>query len=448
MSISPLHKKTFAVLMLSIPFSSNAYAEDIAGQLIKNSQIQFETHLDAFVDSPAARTDREIDQAAFRSFNRLTLETNADIADGVMFNGSADAIVSAPNHNRGVFSKPEEEPGESRFLDVNTAYLTFEQDSADFFIGKMTHETGYSEIYSVLDQWNISDTGNPIHKVKTGRWQAKVTYYMDEILDQEDSITFTVLPFDDRAGSVDSDSRWLGASSDSDLFFTSTNLVKQYRSSAPDQWNTVLEYKGSREGYDFTLGVSRGMSPYPVVKTEVVGITRTDYKQNPTTHNAFGGINITDDNFLYYGELLAQDALQGKDDDFVHAVVGVTYKETDWASRIGLDEVSPTIEYSREKIFNDQRHGAYSVASEGARLFRNTLTADLKIVYDSDYTLRLGTKRNLKTRDYLNNLNFEYKHNDNTFFYLNGYMFGGNQDTQFGRWEENDVVSVGYLKKF
>jgi hypothetical protein len=240
----------------------------------------------------------------------------------------------------------------------------------------------------------------------------------------------------------------LGSSSDSDLFFTSTNLVKQYRSSAPDQWSAVVEYKGSREGYDFTVGASRGMSPYPVVKTEVVGLTRTDYKQNPTTHNVFGGINITDDNILYYGELLIQDALQGKDDDFAHLVTGITYKETDWASRIGLDEVTPTIEYSREKIFNDQKHGAYTVASEGARLFRNTLTLDLKLVYDSDYTLRMGTKRNLKYHDYLNNMNFEYKHNDNTYFYLNGYMFGGAKDTQFGRWSENDVVSVGYLKKF
>lgn len=428
--------------------STQVMASEFIADLKGNAAFQFETHLDVFTDDAATRTDREIDNSNVTSFNKLNIETNADVSDNVLFNLSVDALVNLNNTQRGIGALPDDEDVTSRFVDVNSAYFTYEADYYDLVVGKAFHNTGFAEINSIIDRFNVSNMNNPIHSVKNGTWQGKGVLYLDEWMDYEDSLTFAVMPYDKAAGGIPSDSRWLGNSSDGDFFLSNLTLTDRYRSNDARNWQFLLEYQGVRDGYDFVAGVSRGASDNPVVRTEVRGFTRSDYKLYPTAHTAYSGISVTDENLQAYAEVLVQDVINGKDEDTVHGVVGLTYKETDWSSYLWLDEVTPTLEYSRERVINEQSNSQYTIASTDARSFRNTLSGRVKIVYDSDYTLYLGTNKNLKDKDYLHNFKFEYKHNDSNYVYLNGFMFGGKVGTQFGRWAENDLLSVGYVHKF
>jgi hypothetical protein len=452
---SPLLQQHFKFVILTCFLSFNitlpAQAEGM-NDLIDNTQFQLESYLDFFTDSPAKGQGVATDTRPLSWFNRLNIETQADLKDGVILNLSADALLSVPNINRSAFSRIDNESEFSRFFDINTANIIFEYDSYDLLIGKAQTQLKYAETYSVLDRFNVSNAANPLHLVKMGAWQAKGTFYLDELVDYEDQISLAVLPFDDKGGSVPKDSRWRGSSGDSDFAGTVGELTPQYRSSKPKDWGIALQYDGVRDGYDFTLGLHRGPSPYPVVRSEFsivnFALAREDFKLYPTAHSAYGGIALTKDNTKYFGEFLLQDVLNGKDDDVIRTVAGVTYKETNYAARIGLDEISPTIEYGRERVINEPKNSLYTKPSEEARPFRNTISLTLKLVYDSDYTFKVGSVYNLIDGDNSQNVNFEYKYDDNSYYYLRGIFFDGKNGSPFGRWAENDAITVGFVRKF
>jgi len=450
----PLLKKwkyLVSMSVISLAYCQTAYA-GVVTDLIDNKQFQFESYLDYYLDSPALGASIPPDERPLSWFNILNIETQADIKEGVILNLSADALFSLPNINRSMFSRIDTKDGFSRFLDLNTANIIFENDTNDILIGKATTELGFAETYSVIDRFNISNAANPLHSVKMGAWQAKGTYYLDELMDYEDQVSLAILPFDDKAGGVPNNSRWRGSSGDSDFADSDSELYTQYRGSRPKDWGIALQYDGVRDGYDFTLGLHRGPSPYPVVRSEfsVVGLSlvRKDYKLYPTAHSAYGGINITKENLQYFAEFLAQDVRHEKDDDVLRTITGITYKDTDYATRIGLDEITPTIEYGRERVINEQGHSLHTKSSEFARPFRNTVSLTLKFVYDSDYTLKIGSVFNLNDEDSVQNFNLQYKHDDNNYYFVRGYAFNGPSGTMFGRWAENDALTVGYIHKF
>lgn len=55
--------------------------------------------------------------------------------------------------------------------------------------------------------------------------------------------------------------------------------------------------------------------------------------------------------------------------------------------------------------------------------------------------------RNAET-DYSLSAGIKYKPNDNLFFNLEGVSFNGPEDTQFGRWGNNDFLRLRTIYKF
>lgn len=432
--------------------ASFSNANEFAEELQENMQYQLENYIDFYAHDPAPNTTRDSNDNAAKWIGLLNMESQANISDDIIFNVGLNMHYSLRNTQRGVFSGPRNSKDNAHFIDFSDLNIIIEEDFYDIQIGKAKYEIGFSELYSVIDRFNLSDSGDPLHPVNAGAWKVKTDIYLDEWIDYEDKLTFSVLPFDTKAVNIPDDSRWRGGRGDGGFFNQTGDVIDTTRDGSIENWEFITQYDGYRESFDFSFGIQRGPNPYAVIRSEAqinnFQVQVSNYKEYVTVHSAYGGLKYNDEEWQYYGEFLAQDTLHGKDDDVLRGVIGVVYKDTDFATRIGLDEISPTLEFAREKILEEQDNDQYTVSSKDARPFRNSVLANLKFVYDSDYTLSLGSAMNFNDRDAQYSVEFEYKHDDNNYYYLRGYVFQGPENTQLGNWDANDTIVTGYLRKF
>lgn len=388
----------------------------------------------------------------YESWGHLTVTGKEFIGENWAFDVRLEAGVSTyQGEERGVFTAPGSRSGQGRYLDVSQLSLSYLGDTGEVLAGKAGLEFGLAELYSPTDLYSRSNLSNPLHPVDQGVWQIRGDLYFGT-----DRVTAVVLPVDEAAPSAPYRSRWVGNSGDSS--FSSLKIpgvpsgvrVKtedDHRGSHPAEWGYLLRYQGVGEGVDYFVSGYVGPSPYPVLKTQTL-LAGQFTKERPQVTIASGGFAVTEGGWKLYGEGLSYRAAGGKDDAFIRGLIGAKYRETQLANRLGLEEISPVLEYSNEWIREAQSNPQYGASSETARPNPSNLLANLEFKVDSHWTFGGGYNRNMRADDETRAIFVRYQPQDNLSLLLSGTDFRGRSDTQFGRHADNDVVELSVTYKF
>jgi len=395
--------------------------------------------------------DDVADDSKSAFLGRLKVESSAVLNDRWSFNASLLLQGSTYEDDlRGVFARPGTNERKGRILELKEAYLTFEEDEYDISLGKSLNAVGLSELFSPANRFGLVDAIHPMYLEELGLWKATFNYYVED-----DSISYSLMPFHERSPRPDGRSRWLGSSGDSTFFELdpelgidpegNPQLEDEFRSSTDlESWGHLLQYNAVREGFDYFGLFHYGPTLYSVVKKEG-GI---DKKYNPLAVTLAAGLAKTVEEWKLYTEAAYQNTLKSEDEDFVKYVLGVSYRETEFAEKVGLEEISPIIEYAGEIVTNPQQADNFTVNSKKSRPGRNTLFLRVDFRRNDKWTGVFAVAHNIPTRDnFLTGL-IQYSYSDNLKFNLERRMFSGRDDTQFGRWEANDYIGLNTEYKF
>ena len=395
--------------------------------------------------------DDVVDDSKSAFLGRLKVESSAVLNDRWSFNASLLLQGSTYEDDlRGVFARPGTNERKGRILELKEAYLTFEEDEYDISLGKSLNAVGLSELFSPANRFGLVDAIHPMYLEELGVWKATFNYYVED-----DSISYSLMPFHERSPRPDGRSRWLGSSGDSTFFELdpelgldpngNPKLEDEFRSSTDlESWGHLLQYNAVREGFDYFGLVHYGPTLYSVVKKED-GINK---KYNPLAVTLAAGLTKTVEEWKLYAEAAYQNTLKSEDEDFVKYVLGVSYRETEFAEKVGLEEISPIIEYAGEIVTNPQLADNFTVNSKKSRPGRNTLFLRVDFRRNDKWTGVFAVAHNISAADnFLTGL-IQYSYSDNLKFNLERRMFSGRDDTQFGRWEANDYIGLNTEYKF
>ncbi|GIT65344.1 MAG: hypothetical protein Ct9H300mP23_09710 [Nitrospinota bacterium] len=101
----------------------------------------------------------------------------------------------------------------------------------------------------------------------------------------------------------------------------------------------------------------------------------------------------------------------------------MSYRETEFAEKVGLEEISPIIEYAGEIVTNPQLADNFTVNSKKPRPGRNTLFLRVDFRRNDKWTGVFAVAHNIPTRDnFLTGL-IQYSYSDNLKFNLERRMF-------------------------
>ncbi len=398
---------------------------------------------------PGTYHSRDLEDDKYHGWSRLLAKTRLKLGGGFSFKSDLRTIASTDFHEQqGTFKEPSSRSKRAGWVDFDRVSLTFEKDDFAVLVGKDDLSVGISTLYSPADRYNGAYGANPTVGDSIGVWQARVDYYIqDETMD--DTLSFAITPYDQRGSIPDRTSRWAGSSGNY-LFndvstvpgLTDASLLQdQFNDPTPDNWGYLLHYKGTRSGYDFFGAAHWGRSKYPIIR------------QKPTTGEFFivypraltlsGGVSATFGSFEVHGEASGQKTHHDYDQDIMKYVVGGSYRETDFANMIGLDEIKPIIEYAHEVRFDEQSGANNLLESTNARPYRESFLGRLDVIVNDTWRFNIGGAYNFIDKDATLALHGEYKHSDNLKAFADFVHFDGETDTQFGRWRRNHYVRVG-----
>jgi hypothetical protein len=423
--------------------------EGVFNDILNNTSFELKAFWSQFdEDFP---NDTFVDDSKSAFLGRLKAESSAALNDRWSFNTSLLLSYSTYEDDlRGVFADPGTKERKARILEAKEAYLTFEEDEYDISFGKSLVPVGLSELFSPANRFGLGDAINPMYVEELGVWKATFNYYVED-----DSISYSLLPFHERPPSPDGRSRWLGSSGDSTFFGLPDDIdvdaqgvalvEEKFRSSTDlESWGHLLQYNAVREGFDYFGLVHYGPSPYAVVKQE----SGVNEKLNPLALTLAAGHAKTIDEWKLYAEAAYQNTLNSEDEDFVKHVLGVSYRETEFAEKLGLEEISPIIEYAGEIVTNPQLADNFNVNSKQSRPGRHTLFSRIDFRRNDKWTGVFAVAHNISTRDnFLTGL-IQYSYSDNLDFNLERRWFNGRDETQFGRWDANDYIGLNTEYKF
>jgi hypothetical protein len=373
------------------------------------------------------------------------------------FSGYASA--TAPDQLEGRPTYPGEETVTARYADVTAMNVRFELGDADFVIGKSGIALGVGDLYSPASGLEPANSNNPLHAFGMGLWQASINYYLPK-----NTVTLSVIPFDERQRQPAPGSRWLGDSGDISTFSLADlplgaaatadiDVVEDFRSRKPKDWGYLAKLASVRTGYDFFGALYYGPSAYPVFRANVdlsvpTSPRVTAFKERPTVASASSGVTAVVDEWKIYGEIAIQfDAERSDpkrtDQDFAKLLVGTSVDAMDTAELLGVDSVVVTFEYARDYVINDFAPAGLRVSSESSRPYRDSLLGKIAVAINADVDVFFQGAVNFDDNDRNGIAGVEYKYSDDVRIFGRVQIFDGDPNTQFGRFRENDSVFVG-----
>lgn len=416
-------------------------------EIAENTVFTLDTHLTAFTDDPGYEG---ADDDTFHLFGRLAMESNANLTESLMLNYDLYVAGSTQSDEYdGVFREPGTEDRNAAVLDFTNLYLSYSSDVFEATIGKKTIETGFAELYSPTNRFGLVNGLRPMDPVSIGVWHAGFDYLI-----ADDSISFKVAPFHEKSLIPLDGSRWQGSSGDGDLISLPAGILPgsvtfedTFYDESPENWSYLLQYQAVRESYDFFVLLHYGPAVYTVLQGDPTNPTNY-FKIDPMAWSFGGGYSRVMEEWKVYLEAIVQLTEDGEDDDFVKYTVGVSYRETEFANRLGLDEITPVIEFNGDETIEDQDAPGFVSSSVDSRPFQNTLSARLGFQYNDDWSSSIGGVYDFSEEDWTFGVGLEHSPTDNMKIKLTATLIDGDPDTQFGRFKDNDNITCSLEYKF
>lgn len=425
------------------------------GEVLSNATYELETVLTAYPRAGEDAESKGIEDQAIEAWSHLGMDSDTFLGDYWRFGLGVEAVASTyRGAERGVFSPPGSRSGDAHFVDLSRLSMTYLGDVVEVMAGKDGVPFGVAELYSPTDLYGRENSANPQHGVDYGVWQIRGDLYLGS-----DRLTAILLPIEEAGPGPAPHSRWVGgngaaASEFADLDLpglppgVDAEIEDDLRGGHPSDWGYLVQYKGMATGLDYFVSGYTGPGPYPVLKNPPPGAINPFTKVYPRVTIASAGAALTEGPWKLYAEGLGYWAQQDRDDDISRMLLGAKYRETRWANSLGLDEITPVIEFAKEWRFDEQTNPAYAVSSADARPNPDNVILSLTVKPDSEWKLGLGHNRSLRDRDALTSAYVRYQPNDNLWFSLAGTEYHGRDDTAFGRFSRYDNIEFQVNYKF
>jgi hypothetical protein len=409
-------------------------------RLFDNVQYELDSSVSTYF-SKVQSSQADNDTLAF--LTRFTLKSQTRLTENIYAGFETYATYSTQKQDySGVFRLPNQENRQPRLVDFNTAWLRYKSDDFNLSVGKDYLKNGLSEIFSPVDRFGVYNLVNPSQFYRLGVWQAGIDYFIND-----DTLSLKILPVTEKVLVPSFSSRWLGNITDPEFItlLSHIQIVEKYRTVNFKNAAYLLQYKGSRAGYDFFGLLHHGPSIYPTL--HYGGQINQLLKTEPLATSLSAGILKMIKEWKLYGEAIYQHADNHQDQDFIRYSVGVSYSDTHWANVWGLNQITSTVQWTGDETLDTKISAEVFMASRKARPFRNTLFTSVEIEQNDKWRYLVSNIYNLGG-DYAILMGVQYKPNDNLSLRLEGDVFAGHKNTLFGRWQENDFLRFRVIYKF
>lgn len=418
----------------------------VVGDLADRARLQLSSHVDYFTEEPP-NSGRDVDERDLFALNRLEMDSTAWVGDDWAVDVGAYLDVSVPRQGESFSNSPTDEDPAVPFFDLTALAVRYDTYDYALLAGKSDVSVGATDLYSPVDRFESTNFSNPIHSIDRGRWQFSYTGYFDD-----SQLRLFALPIAEAGIGPREDSRWRSAAG-SDVFFDQTTEGEtRLRDSDPENWDYLLVWDWSMAGADFFIGAHHGSSAYPVARQSQPPTEANPDPdliiEYPEVTTGMAGFVATFDSLRLHGEVLHQDVEDDLDQSLSRYVLGGSYRETEWANRLGLDEVKLTLEYSRESVHDEQDAAGYVRDSSPARPFPSALLTRLDIIVDGELTFWGALSDNRRAGDRSSLLGVDYDWSDALRLNVRAVSFSGDDGTQFGRWRRNDHITAGLRYTF
>jgi hypothetical protein len=208
-----------------------------------------------------------------------------------------------------------------------------------------------------------------------------------------------------------------------------------------DNMSYFTRFSGTLAGWDFFIAPYYGMSAAFVQRQGTDPLLFI--KDVPHVFNLSAGFaTVLFERIQFHGESLYNWSKDGEDDDYFTGVIGFTYKYDRLPSWLHSDWVEITLEYAGEKILSLQDAPGFVNSSRDARLGRNNLLGSVTYQVNEDLTFQLNGANQIQRTDHLIHVEGKYRVWTDFYFILGFDEFGGqDNDTFYGRWEDNDRLT-------
>ena len=425
------------LLSLGSPIAAWADPAEVLEELRDNARFSVDAALDYHYDDFPEGSGK--DDTDYEGTIRLGMTSDAYIGDTTFLRMELTAwLTTIEDSVRGAFNEPGSADPEAKALDIRILAAAEETDWGEIVIGKDLITYGMNELARPTDVFGGTVSFHPGLAEENGVWQLGAHYFLDD-----DTLSYRLLPFHERDPGPVGKNRWAGAGGDPTFFdlpdeLDGITISERYRDGRPSNWGHLVVLEGSRTGYDFFVLGHRGPSPYPVIKS-TVGEANLEF---PISTSVGGGLSLVEDAWQFTGEAIHHLPDDRQDDAFLHYAFGMSYRETTFANSLGLNEIKPIIEYAGEWLSWDEDEADVVASSKNARPGRNTLLGKIEVQVDDTWSFAVAGTRNMTTEDYGVAVGAQYSPSDNLTFEAGWSQYDGDSNTEFGRWRENDSLSL------
>lgn len=434
--------------------ASKTTKENALLALVRAATYTVEASLTVFSRTFPENSAQSVDDKHVVGWTKSTVKSQASLMDDLTLKFALSAAYSGYDDERqGVFASPDSEKVYAPYVDFKELFLRYDHKAFAVIVGKAPIPVGLSTLYLPANRYQVVNTANPMHPDDLGAWQTSLDYFLGD-----NTLRFSILPFETRSPSPFGSSRWLGESgqnlslsstASSGLTGGGTGLTAPEGAAARAVFHHrsgyLLKFSGVVPALDYFLTAYYGPSNFPTIQNPSGNEFVTE---TPAAVTWSGGLATTHGAWEVHGESLYQLTDGHADQDFVKYVIGTTYRETAWAERIGLQEISPTVEYAGEWVTDQQDNPGQTVDSSKARPLRNSLILKVDIKPTDKLTGTVGRVQNFPSGDSAQGFGLEYRPNDNLTLRALAIIFGGHDDTAFGRWDRNDHVEFRATRTF
>jgi hypothetical protein len=408
--------------------------------LVNNAQYQLDSSSTGYF-SQVKSNQADNDDVAFST--RLTVKSQTKLSDAVHAGFELYGTYSSQKQEyHGVFRNPGNKSRQAKLLDFNSVWLRYKGDDFDFTLGKDEIKNGSSEIYSPTDRFGQYNLANPIQIYRLGVWQASLNYFIND-----DTLSLKVLPIAEKNLIPSVYSRWLGDTNDPEFtaLLTQLQIEEKYRPVRFENTGYLLQYKGSRVGYDFFGLLHHGPSVYPTLHygRQFKQLIKTE----PLATSISAGVIKVIEEWKIYSDAIYQRSDNHQDDDFIRYCVGVVYNDSQLANAIGFNQITTTLQWAGDETIAKADAALVAISSHRARPFRNTMMTIIEIEHNNRWGYYFHNTYNLGG-DYAVLVGMQYKPNDNLSLRLDGGTFQGDSNTLFGRWQNNEFLRFRTEYKF
>ena len=369
--------------------------------------------------------------------NKLNLSSSESLTFAGWFEGS-----NRKNVYNDIGDTLDFQSSKRNYFNLNELYYTQSNKNYDVQFGKKVVKVGKGIIYSPTDSISATDVTIPTSPLFLGNIILSLDYYIGNW-----TLSTIFFPIIVPNKSPTQNSRWTTLYSDLDY-----NLEQEFPSGFSSKTKQIfVKLEGTYWGTDWMFSFFNGPNSNPVIRNDIVvnnNVPEFTLVQEyiPITFISMG-FSTTYKGLEIHGEILNQNAEDGKDDSFTAIMIGGRYTLDRVPKAIGLNSIDIIIEHGRENQRTKQSRPFYALSSIGSRLYQNSwlgtfifnINDDLSFNYDFHY----DQKNNGSADIYGINYN-----SGSSQWRAKMEMFDGSDESNFGLWRDNDNFSLEYSYTF